>query len=85
MNLEVEADRGQHCTVNSVFQVADLNRPLMSVSQVCDNGHKCVFEKDHALVIAPNGDVVCRFTRKSGLYVADMKLKAPSPFGRPGA
>ena len=71
--------------MSSVFQVADLTRPLMSVSQVCDNGYTCVFKKDHALVLSPSGEVASRFERKSGLYVSTMKLKAPAPFGRQGA
>ena len=68
--------------VQSVFQVADLTRPLMSVSQICEQGHKCVFEKDHALVITPEGELLARFERQHGLYVAKMRLKAPTPFGR---
>ena len=85
LNLEADIGKGETKAVSSVFQVADLNRPLMSVSQVCDNGYRCVFEKDHALILSPAGEVAGRFVRRSGLYVATTKLKAPAPFGRQGA
>ena len=85
LNLEADIGEGEKKAVSSVFQVADLNRPLMSVSQVCDNGYKCVFEKDQALLLSPAGEVAGRFTRRAGLYVTTMRLKAPAPFGRQGA
>ena len=29
--------------LNSVFQVAEITRPLMSVSRICDQGMQCIF------------------------------------------
>ena len=69
--------------IKSIFQVAEITRPLMSVSRVCELGHKCVFDDEKAEVIAKNGTVLCTFRRKGGLYVAEMKLKAPEGFHRP--
>ena len=67
----------------SVFQMAGLTRPLMSVSQICDHVYKCGFERDHAMVVTPEDDeVLCRFERQSGLYVSKMSLKSPTSFGR---
>ena len=40
--------------IKSIFQVAEITRPLMSVSRVCELGHKCVFDEDKAEVIAKN-------------------------------
>jgi hypothetical protein len=37
----------------------------------------CVFEKDHARVLDPNGAVVARFERDGGLYTCTMKLRRP--------
>ena len=68
--------------MQSTFQVAELTKPLLSVSQICAKGHKCVFEGDHATVVGVDGATLCRFRRQNGLYVTTMKLKAPSPFGR---
>jgi hypothetical protein len=63
--------------MNSVFQVAEITRPLMSVSRICDQDVVCVFEKDHARVLDPNGNVVARFERDGGLYTCTMKLRRP--------
>ena len=82
LNLAVETGNGVQQLVRSTFQVADLTRPLMSVYQICAQGHKCVFEGEHAMVVAPDGETICRFQKQGGLYVATMKLKAPSPFRR---
>ena len=79
LNLKVNMD-GENQPLTSTFQVADMTRPLMSVSQICENGHRCVFEKNHALVVSAKGKGICRFEREAGLYVCRMKLKAPAPF-----
>ena len=55
----------------------------MSVSRICELGRKCIFDEDTAEVIAKNGTVLCTFKRKGGLYVAQLKLKAPEGFQRP--
>ena len=80
--MAAEVSDGVQQLVRSTFQVADLTRPLMSVSQICAQGHRCIFEKDYAQVVTAEGEVICKFRRDNGLYVATMKLKAPSPFGR---
>jgi len=63
--------------MNSVFQVAEITRPLMSVSRICDQDMVCIFEKDHARVLDPDGNVVARFERDGGLYTCTMKLRRP--------
>ena len=68
--------------VTSVFQVAELNSNLMSVSQICDNGYECIFSKNHARVVTTDGEVVCQFNRERNMYVTKMRLRPPSPFGR---
>jgi hypothetical protein len=55
----------------------------MSVSQICSYGYKCVFEKGQAMVISESGEAICKFEQDAGgLYVATMRLKAPTPFQR---
>ena len=39
--------------LHSAFQVAEITRPLMSVSKICDQGLVCIFELDNARVINP--------------------------------
>ena len=84
-NLNLEAPKGEgSSSVSSIFQVAKVTRPLMSVGHICDQGLNVVFDKLHAIVRNQEGTEVCRFTRgDSGLYTAKMKLKMP--FGRQGS
>ena len=82
LNLEADVGQGERRSVTSVFQVAELNCSLMSVSQICDLGCKCVFEKDHAKVVTQENEVICRFERDRNIYVTKMNLKAPAPFQR---
>ena len=63
--------------MNSVFQIAEITRPLMSVSRICDQDMVCIFEKDHARVTKRNGELVARFERDGGLYTCTMKLRRP--------
>ena len=79
LNLEAANGRGGVQALKSTFQSARVSRPLMSVSQICDHGFKCIFEKDRATVV--DSDLQPRFVceRRGGLYTAPMKLKAPPP------
>ena len=69
--------------VHSVFQVAAVTRPLMSVGRICDQGHSITFDAVMAVVKFAEGPELCRFERHSGgLYVAKLKLRSPAGFGR---
>ena len=83
LNLEVDVGGGNTRPITSVFQVAELSCSLMSVSQICDHGYQCVFDKEGAKVLGDDGEIVCRFKRDRNMYVTQMGLKAPTPFGRP--
>ena len=49
--------------IQSVFQIAAVTRPLMSVGRICDEGHSITFDAVMAVVHAKNGSEVRRFTR----------------------
>ena len=69
--------------IQSVFQIAAVTRPLMSVGKICDEGHSVTFDAIMAVVKASDGSEICKFTRNSsGLYVAKLKLRNPSGFAR---
>ena len=69
--------------VKSVFQVAEVTRPLISVSRIADRGYDCIFGEHEARAVhRQTGAVACKFLRDGGLYVAKFKLKKPEPFGR---
>ena len=57
-NLGLDAGNGGGRTVLSTFAVCDMLSPLMSVAQLCKNGHTCTFTKDHALVTSSDGEVL---------------------------
>lgn len=83
ISLNLEHNKGLTDGVNlikSVFHVAEISRPLMSVSRVCDMGMECRFKKDEALIVNDEGQTVARFARHGGLYIATMRLKAPEGF-----
>ena len=76
--------------LTSTFQVADVTRALYSVSKMCDEGCVVTFTATEGIV-TKDGQVVARFAREGGLYVAEMKILGradaprPSPFTRQGS
>ena len=69
--------------IESVFQIAAVTRPLMSVGKICDEGHNITFSAVMAVVRSADGEELCRFHRKDGgLYVAKLKLRSRAGFGR---
>ena len=82
LNLTATDREGREMDFISVFQSAKVTKPLMSVAKICSNGHICKFTDQHALVLDQKGTTVCTFKRQNGIYVARLKLRAPTPFRR---
>jgi hypothetical protein len=61
--------------MKTTVQVAEVSRPLMSVSQICDANasNKVIFNSAEGVVVR-NGQVLARYKRSGGLYVADMQV-----------
>ena len=78
--LNLESDGGENRKIKSTFQVAEVTRPLMSVSRVCDQGLTRNLTDTHAFVRDKAGNTVVKFERRGGLYIARMKLKPPEGF-----
>ena len=81
--------RGKGTDIKTVFQIADVKRPLWSVSKICDAGFDVKFTKGCAVVTDKKGKVCVRFERRGGLYVARLMMKNPNfkkseGFHRPG-
>ena len=73
--------------INSIFQIAKVTRPLMSVGRITDGGYNVIFDKEKAIVRDQEGKEVCRFVSQNGkgLYVCKLKLTKPSQgFARQG-
>ena len=52
--------------VQSVFQIAAVTGPLMSVGRICDEGHRITFDAVMAVVNNSDGSEICRFHRTPG-------------------
>jgi hypothetical protein len=90
IRLRMKSQDASGSLMNGIFQVAEITRPLMSVSKLCDQDMTCIFEKSHARIVGPDGTTVARFDRDGGLYTCTMKLRKPvtgvgdkSGFARP--
>ena len=83
--------------VTTDFQVADVVRPLHSVSKICDGvdekHHEMLYTREAGYVV-PEGtlsrflaniNVIARYPRRGGLYVAKMKARRPRPKPTPAA
>ena len=69
--------------LQSVFQIAAVTRPMMSVGRICDQGHSVTFDSVMAVVHDSAGKELCKFHRQAGgLYVAKLKLRNPAGIGR---
>ena len=79
LNLDAPSGTGDAIhSVASIFQIANVTRPLMSVGHICDQGLNVIFDKQFAIVRNAGGEEVCRFTRNDGgLDVCNMKLTSP--------
>jgi hypothetical protein len=78
------SDDGVNRDMSSIFQIAAVTRPLMSVGRICDEGHNITFDATTAIVRDKGGVEICKFHRApGGLYVAKMKLRNPAGFPRP--
>ena len=71
--------------LSSVFQIAAVTRPLMSVGKICDEEHNITFDAFQAAARVAGGAEICRVHRTpGGLYVAKMKLRNPAGFAWQG-
>ena len=78
LNIETEDAKGRWHKVTSMFQVAEVTRPLWSVGVICDSG----------LDVDKTGYELCYFPRDAGgLYIATVRVRNPEHpgFTRPGA
>ena len=78
--------------IQNDFEVADVCRPLHSVSAVCDNEHDFLFTRKCGYVvpawvfdeILAKVEIICKYPRRGGLYVATMKATDPTKRSKDG-
>ena len=63
------------------FEVADVKRPLLSVTSITGKGSKVIFDDKGGQVVGPDGSKTIRFHRRGGVYVLDLWVP---PFQRQG-
>ena len=87
---EVEMEQEDGRILGGCFNVADVCRPLHSISTITDQAHDMLFMRNKAVVV-PEGTFdkilamikpIITYPRKGGLYVAKMKITDPSQRGK---
>ena len=67
-----------------LFQIADVTKPLVSVSAICELGNRVIFGRSGGVVQNLKTGLETPFIRKNGIYVLDMWLldEPSAPFHR---
>ena len=84
-DVSVKTPEGHGCSLR--FQVADVERPLISVSQMSKTGRKVEFESAQGLIIHKQSGKRIRLQRVGGVYLLRMKVRDDRevvPRARPG-
>ena len=80
----VQALTGQGKPVTTRWQVVDVNRPLMSVHQICQNGNIVVFGETGGYIMNVSDGSQTPFGVEDNVYVLDLYLPPAEGFGRQG-
>ena len=77
---------GNGARTEALFQVADVSRPLMSVSKVCDAGNRVLFGASGGVILNLSTGASTAFEMRDGVYVFPLWVPGPtimasSPFG----
>ena len=68
--LSFRTHEGHNCGVT--FQVADVKRPLLSVTALTSKGNRVSFDSSGGTITNASGDRVIRFNRRRGVYILDI-------------
>ena len=61
-----------------LFQIADVSKPLMSVSAICEKGNRVIFGKAGGVVQNVKTGRLIPFQRENGIYVLSLWLEEGS-------
>ena len=89
-SLNIVANKGNQG--RTCFQVGEVERPLMSVTTVTDQGHDVLFQSDGGYVYNQATGKCIRFERRNNVYHIDLWMTSEdangtgsqSGFARPG-
>ena len=79
--LHVVTDNGLDTTV--LFQLADVSRPLMSVSAICDRGNRVMFGRNGGVIQNLETGQGIPFERQGGVYALGIWIRGPSSAAAP--
>ena len=65
----------------ATFQVAEVSRPLMSVSKVCEMGNRVIFGASGGYILNLATGAATQFVKKDGIYVFGMWVPPLSETG----
>ena len=66
-----------------LFQIADISKPLVSVSSICEKGNRVLFGRAGGVVINGKTGAQIPFYKENGVYVLSMWMQdADADFGR---
>ena len=68
-------------SASTTFQVADVTRPLLSVSKICEKGNDVLCRDKVAHVLDKEHNVVAQFEKRNGLYVSTLPVRNPKHQG----
>jgi hypothetical protein len=77
-HIKVTAKEGSRCVLR--MQVTDVRKSLMSVSKVCDEGHRVMFEAAGGFIEHIASGLRTNFDRRNGVYVLDVDVEPSSGF-----
>ena len=73
----------EHENISTMWQIVEVNRPLMSVHQICQKGNICVFAEHGGYVMNLNDGATTHFGVEDNVYVMELFLP-PSKSGAEG-
>ena len=79
-DVKVITQEGHKCMLK--MQVTDVKKPLMSVSRICDAGHRVVFEANGGSIEHKGTGQITRFDRVDNVY--RLKVQCEKGFSRQG-
>ena len=82
-HLRAVTDEGDGTEV--LFQIADVSKPLVSVSAICERGNRVIFGRNGGVVQNLDSGKLIPFQRRNGIYILSLWLedKDQSDFHRP--
>jgi hypothetical protein len=81
-SVSFKTPEGHHCGMP--FQIAEVERPLIAVSQLAAAGNRIELGKDGGKIVNLVTGKVIHLLRKGGVYVLQMKIEAAAAPGFPG-